>query len=97
MMYNNLSKKRESRDEESKKRRNAGEIVITVGDKCKRLSVSSMKSYREQGLVHTKLSVKCGWEEIRQSQRRVTVVSRNFSNVVQIGSNGPQKKCRKGV
>ena len=95
-IYNNLSKKEKVGMKSLIKRRNAGEIVITVGDKYKRLSVSSMASYREQGLVHTKSSIKCGWNEIRPRQRRVTAVSRSFSNVVQIGSNGSEivlKEC----
>ena len=53
-----------------------------------KIFILSIKSYREQGLVHTKLGKKVGWKEIRISQRHVTAVSRGFNNAFQVGTNG---------
>ena len=94
-MLTNLTKREKAGMKSLIKRRDNGEIVITVGDKCKRLSVSSIKSYREQGLVHTKLGKKCGWPEIRKACRRVTAVSRGFCNCVQIGMNGSDNDAKR--
>ena len=63
------------------KRRNNNEIVITVGDKDKRLCVLSIESYQEQGKVHTKGATKVWRPQIRPAQKRVTAVARNFSNI----------------
>ena len=70
------------------KRVKQGKIIITVGYKYKRLFVSSMKSYKRQGLVHTKLGKKVGWKDIRVSQRLVTAVARTFSNIFKLSQMG---------
>ena len=69
------------------KRRDAGEIVITVGDRDKRLCVSSVKSYREQGAAHIRGAKKVWWPEIRPAQKLTNAVARNFSNVIFVGGN----------
>jgi hypothetical protein len=71
------------------KRRDAGEIVITVGDKDKKLSVSTVESYRQQGEVHIKgaKAKEVWWPEIREAQKLTDSVSRMFSNVVFVGGN----------
>ena len=58
-IFNNLMKEKAGM-KSLIKRRNNGEIVITLGDKFKRLYISSVQSYREQGVVHTKMAKKVG-------------------------------------
>ena len=60
-IYTNLMTKQTKVFKSLIKRRNNGEIVITVGYNNKRLCISLFESDREKGEVHTKGAITVWW------------------------------------
>ena len=69
--------------------------MITVGDKDKKLSISTVESYRQQGAVHLKGTKEVWWPEIRAAQKLTDSVARMFSNIVFIGGNLSENSAKR--
>ena len=63
------------------------EIVINSSDKGKRLVVSTLKSYEEQGKVHTSKDKETNLKEVLLMQRKLTSHSRALCNAFGAGKN----------
>ena len=65
-----------------------GGIVVTVGDKCKKICVSSLESYLKQGRMHTSKDKEIKREEAEGCQRILTACARGLVNIFGIGKGG---------
>ena len=77
------------------KRKKDGEIVVAVSDKGKQLTVSTIDSYRRQGMKEIKGDTEITKDEVKKDTREVDELGRQYAEIFQVGSaRGPQNNAK---